>query len=144
MRAAAVLRRTTVPSSRRRPPGLHPLYQWQLCKTCNSQLYNITASGNNKRTTELTDELRALLGGSEYLLSTVVPHLGTQELRAFIASLTSSAAATLAGTAPDDAMGRRPQLAQPRRACAVSEALSEPNPPRDRHYSLKVGGAGCY
>ena len=36
----------------------HPLHQWQLCKTCNSQLYNITASGHNKRTTELTGELR--------------------------------------------------------------------------------------
>ena len=64
-------------SSRRPPPGLHPLYQWQLCKTCNSQLYNITASGNNKRTTEFTDELRAQLGGSEYPLSTVAPRLGT-------------------------------------------------------------------
>jgi len=80
----------------------------KLCKTCNSQLYNITASGHNKRTAELTDELRAQLGGMEYLLSTVVPRLGPQELKGFIASLTSSAAAALAGTALSDAMGQRP------------------------------------
>ena len=98
----------TTHSSRQPAPGLPPLHQWQLCKTCNSQLYNITAPGNNKRTTELTDQLRAQLGGSEYLLSTVAPHLGPQELRAFIAFLVSSAAAALAGTALADAMGQRP------------------------------------
>ena len=89
-------------------PVLTPFYLWQLCKTCNSQLYNITASGHNKRTAELTDELRAQLGGMEYLLSTVVPRLGPQELKGFIASLTSSAAAALAGTALSDVMGQRP------------------------------------
>ena len=85
-----------------------PVHQWQLCKTCNSQLYNITASGHNKRTTELTNELRAQLGGSEYLLSTVAPRLGPQELRAFIAFLVSSAAAALSGTVLADAMVQRP------------------------------------
>ena len=50
-------------------PSMLPFRCGQLCKTCNSQLYNITADDNNKRTAELTPDMRAQLGGVPF-----VPH----------------------------------------------------------------------
>ena len=79
-----------------------------MCKLCDAQLYNITRDGNNTRTTELTDDVRARLSGAEYLLSVVAPRLGTEELTSLVAALCESAALMLDGSTLAAAMRERP------------------------------------
>jgi hypothetical protein len=109
----------------------------QLCKRCNSMLYNITKDGNNSQTTELTAEVRARLGGVEYVLSEVDPRVDGAVRAQLVAALAADAAEFLGG----------PQLA--------SEMKLRPwAPPSDRRVeetgwatSRQVGAApsvGCF
>jgi len=71
-------------------------------------LYNITKDGNNSQTTELTAEVRARLGGVEYVLSEVAPRVDGAVRAQLVAALAADAAEFLGGPQLASEMKLRP------------------------------------
>ena len=59
----------------------------QLCHTCTVQCGNITKDGHVAATAALTPEVRAKLGGVEYLFAELAPRLEAPELQPFLVAL---------------------------------------------------------
>mmetsp|Transcript_7857 Transcript_7857/g.20372 ORF Transcript_7857/g.20372 Transcript_7857/m.20372 type:complete len:172 (-) Transcript_7857:278-793(-) len=59
----------------------------KLCHTCTVQCGNITKDGHVAATAALTPEVRAKLGGVEYLFAELAPRLEAPELQPFLVAL---------------------------------------------------------